>query len=368
MHINTRSLGARPTTRKLVAVIAMTVMVTMALASAARAQPTVVTLTFDDGYDSHYTAAKPILAAHGMRGTFFIVSNKIGSSGYMTWPQVAALATDGNEIGGHTLDHSDLTKVSLSEARRQVCADRNALLGHGFAVTDFAYPSGAFNATIESIVQQCGYNSARSVLWYGSTCWSPCTESIPPRDPYATTIVAFGNDPLANIESSIMTAETYGGWAQVLIHRVCDGCASGAMRPADLSALLDWLAPRAAQGTVVETVADVIGGPINPPVSDGTTATVPGAPGTPTGAPGDSRVSVSWTAPSSDGGSPITGYTVTASPGGATCSTTGALSCMVTGLTNGTAYTFTVKATNSVGTGPASSPSAPVTPCRKKGC
>jgi hypothetical protein len=86
----------------------------------------------------------------------------------------------------------------------------------------------------------------------------------------------------------------------------------------------------------------------------------------------DASVAVSWTAPTSDGGAPITAYTVTASPGGATCSTSGALSCTVTGLTNGTAYTFTVRATNSIGTGPASSPSAPVTPnCTKrqsKGC
>jgi hypothetical protein len=71
---------------------------------------------------------------------------------------------------------------------------------------------------------------------------------------------------------------------------------------------------------------------------------------------------VSWQAPASDGGSPITVYTATASPGGKTCSSTKALWCTITGLTNGTAYTFTVKATNAIGTGPASASSRPVTP------
>ena len=62
-----------------------------------------------------------------------------------------------------------------------------------------------------------------------------------------------------------------------------------------------------------------------------------------------------------NGGSPITSYTVTSSPGGKTA--TGASSPItVTGLTNGTAYTFTVTATNALGTGPASSPSNSVTP------
>jgi hypothetical protein len=70
---------------------------------------------------------------------------------------------------------------------------------------------------------------------------------------------------------------------------------------------------------------------------------------------------VAFTPPASNGGAAITSYTVTASPGGR--SATGAAGPItVTGLTNGQAYTFTVTATNSAGTGPASAPSNAVTP------
>jgi hypothetical protein len=98
------------------------------------------------------------------------------------------------------------------------------------------------------------------------------------------------------------------------------------------------------------------------PVTPTAPATTPGAPTGVTATAGNGSASVSWTAPADDGGSVITGYTVTSSPDGKTCSTTGALSCAVSDLANGTAYSFTVTAANAAGAGPASDPSAAVTP------
>ena len=91
-----------------------------------------------------------------------------------------------------------------------------------------------------------------------------------------------------------------------------------------------------------------------------TPRTVPGAPSAVSASAADASAAVSWTAPTSNGGAAITGYTVTASPGGRTATTTGATQATVTGLTNGTAYTFTVSATNVAGTS-APSPASAVT-------
>jgi uncharacterized protein (TIGR02145 family) len=90
-------------------------------------------------------------------------------------------------------------------------------------------------------------------------------------------------------------------------------------------------------------------------------STVPGAPTIGTATAGNAQATVTFTAPVNNGGSTITGYTVTSSPGNI-IGTGSASPITVTGLTNGTAYTFTVTATNAIGTSVASSASNSVTP------
>ena len=92
-----------------------------------------------------------------------------------------------------------------------------------------------------------------------------------------------------------------------------------------------------------------------------TPATVPDPPTSVIGTRGNTQVSLSWTPPLYTGGSAIISYTATSNPGGftATSSTT---NVVVTGLTNGTPYTFTVIATNNIGNSLPSSPSLAITP------
>jgi hypothetical protein len=91
-------------------------------------------------------------------------------------------------------------------------------------------------------------------------------------------------------------------------------------------------------------------------------AVLPGPPLTPLAKASFGRIEVNWVAPESDGGAAVTGYTATATPGGAQCSTDGATTCTITGLPEGTEHQVTVTATNAVGTGPASLPAAARTP------
>lgn len=92
-----------------------------------------------------------------------------------------------------------------------------------------------------------------------------------------------------------------------------------------------------------------------------TTTAPPQPPTAVTAAAGDASAAVSWTA-ADDNNSPVTQYIATVSPGGQTCSTSGAVACVISGLTNGTTYTASVVARNAEGFSPASTPSATFTP------
>ena len=111
---------------------------------------------------------------------------------------------------------------------------------------------------------------------------------------------------------------------------------------------------------------------VNPPDDQFTYTTsvinTPGAPTDVNATPGDSSAKLSWSVPSSQGGAPITSYTITPSPPCPSCSglsvsgSPPSTSTTVDGLTNGRTYTFTVTATNSAGSGRGSAASNPVTP------
>jgi peptidoglycan/xylan/chitin deacetylase (PgdA/CDA1 family) len=237
-----------------------------ASAVTATAAPTVVTLQFDDGNADQYSMLA-VLSDHGIRATFYVNTGSTGSAGYLSWAQLADLAAAGNEIGGHTITHARLTQLQPAAIRQEVCGDRVALFGHGFAPTSFAYPYGSHDAQAEQIVAACGYNSARTVS--GVDGRRTFAETIPPADPYATRmpVAVKSSTSLATVQGYVTAAETHGGgWVQILIHHVCDHCNAYSMTLPDVTALVQWLAARSATGTVVRTTAEVIGGPVQPPV------------------------------------------------------------------------------------------------------
>jgi Polysaccharide deacetylase len=230
--------------------------------------PTIVSIEFDDGIDQQYLA-RGLLARDHMHGTFFVNTGNLGSGeAYMTWSQVAGLARDGNEIADHGVIHVALAPLSVIEQAREICDDRANLFAHGYQSTDFAYPYGSHTQATESIVKNCGYNSARQVGGLDSPGCCVESERTPPLDLYSTRSVVLNSHDTPGSMMRYVTSATGkgGGWVQLVFHQLCNGCSPYAVSPAKLGELLDWLASLRSQGVEIKTVRQVIGGSVQPVV------------------------------------------------------------------------------------------------------
>ncbi|GAA3891178.1 hypothetical protein GCM10022381_36370 [Leifsonia kafniensis] len=261
-------------------ILALTTVGVVAPAHAAVGPNTAVTLSFDDA-NADQTAAVSILNAAGLKGTFYIPSGFVGAAGYLTRAQLTSMANSGHEIGGHTVNHADLTTVTAAEASRQVCTDRATLTSWGFAVTSFAYPFASVNAAAEAAVKGCGYNSARGLgdiqTRFGGA-GEAFAETIPPANPFVVkapdqVTTAWTLDDL---KKTVTNAETTGGWVQLTFHHICaTACDTDGLSvtPTTLTAFATWLAARSAtNNTLVKTANQVIGGSVKPVVASPNTA------------------------------------------------------------------------------------------------
>ncbi|HTX10635.1 MAG TPA: polysaccharide deacetylase family protein [Solirubrobacteraceae bacterium] len=276
---------------------------------------TVVTLTFDDGYEDMITNALPVLQQDQLHGTFYIISGALNNSAdtspdYMTWSQLQTLYRDGNEIGSHTVLHEALSQVDTDEAIQEICQDRYDLLNPpGLApgslgpIASLAYPDGegiatgspdtttdpstwtsaasdsASTHTIESILSACGLNSARTVAGVDSGSGTPAAVPLTSTDQYdastADSATTF-DDPLdmpttpsigsddgittaAQVEAWIIDAETadtsVNGWLSLTFHDICatecDSPDGYQMNSTQYTNLIDWIQQQEQAGVIV---------------------------------------------------------------------------------------------------------------------
>lgn len=137
-----------------------------------------IILTFDDGYSDAYAAAYPALRQRGMKGVFFVVTGFVGKPGYLTWENVQALSAAGMEIGSHTLNHLDLTKLSAAELQAQLKESKSILQekrGEGKVMT-LSYPAGKYNDTVVAAAAAAGYD------WAVTTKPGVATSAQPPLE------------------------------------------------------------------------------------------------------------------------------------------------------------------------------------------
>ncbi len=143
------------------------------LEDAANGRPGVA-VTFDDGYRDNYTQALPILLASGIPATVFLVPGRMGGhlehdrdpahSQLLEWDEAREMAAVGVHIGGHTMNHARLSRLTPEQQREEIAGCFKAIKENlGFTPEAFAYPFGSaadFNATSVRLAKEAGFECA----------------------------------------------------------------------------------------------------------------------------------------------------------------------------------------------------------------
>jgi len=271
-----------------------------------------------------------------------------GTSAFLSWS--TPTSNGGSAITGYIVQQSTNNGSTWTTAATTTSASRSVRIDGLAAGTSYAYRVLAVNAvgnsapsntvTLTPVVTGAPRPPASvsavvnftnvTVTWSAVTATSPVTDYIVEYSVNNSATWLVWNDGVSTATSTTLTGLTPDVPVSIRIKAVN---AIG-VSPASVSVTVT---PRAA-------------------------ITAPSAPLNVSATSGDARATVRWSAPTSNGGAVISLYTVTSSPDGLTCTASSVLACVVNGLTNGVAYTFTVTATNSVGTSPASDPSNEVIP------
>lgn len=132
-----------------------------------------IVITFDDGYASVIDNALPVLQRLGFTATVFLPTGKIGMAGpepkagvgsrpgFMSWQDATQLRALGFLLGGHTMNHRDLTRLTTEQAEEEICGSLQHLRAHfRQEFMPFAYPYGQYNSATAAQVKQAGFDCA----------------------------------------------------------------------------------------------------------------------------------------------------------------------------------------------------------------
>lgn len=121
----------------------------------------VVVLTFDDGYSDNFDYAWGVMQKYDVKGTFFIISGKIGQNEYLSEQQIKSLSSLGNEIGSHSINHPSMEKLSAEKARSELSDSKKALEElTGQSIISFCYPAGKYTDETKLLADEVGYKIA----------------------------------------------------------------------------------------------------------------------------------------------------------------------------------------------------------------
>ena len=223
----------------------------MIMTSSSAVKEAMFTFTFDDGYNTDYTYAFPILSKAGFAGVSYVVTGTIGTSSKLSLEALNLLQDSGWDISSHTASHTYYKLENFEVFKQELIDSRNWLLEHGFTkgADHLSYPGGWNDNAIRLEVAKL-YKTARLNI-------EQRRESIPPSDMYRLKAVPVVTGmSLVTIRKKIDATVKNGQWLILMFHKVIPGGTGQDITPEFFEQIVDYLDSINAR---VVTMSEAIG-------------------------------------------------------------------------------------------------------------
>ncbi|WCA43958.1 polysaccharide deacetylase family protein [Actinomyces oris] len=221
------------------------------LATLPSAASGIVSISFDDGYDSDYKTARAILQDCGIgAATSYVIADKVGLPGRMSTAQLAEMRErHGWDIAAHA--STDLTTLDEAGVRRELETIRSFLLEHGYpeGAAHFALPMGRYNDLVLRTSQDY-FTSMRTI--------ENAPETLAPGDPFRLRVFYCGSYTTeSQVEKALARCREHRCWTHMVFHRI-DEQTDGAPESIRADSFERFMRRVADSGLPVKTVPEVM--------------------------------------------------------------------------------------------------------------
>ena len=211
----------------------------------------IVSISFDDGYDSDYKTARAILQDCGIgAATSYVIADKVGLPGRMSTAQLAEMRErHGWDIAAHA--STDLTTLDEAGVRRELETIRSFLLEHGYpeGAAHFALPMGRYNDLVLR-TSQSYFDSLRTI--------DVAPETLAPGDPYRLRVFYSGSYTTeSQVEKALARCREHRCWTHMVFHRV-DEDPDDAPESVSAATFKRFMKQVADSGLPVKTVPEIM--------------------------------------------------------------------------------------------------------------
>ncbi len=211
----------------------------------------IVSLTYDDFFDSSYETIFPMFKEYGFKGTMYITTKDLGTSGTLTPDKFHEMHDYGFEVGAHTVNHPHLPFLTTTESETEISQSKADIQNYlDITPKNFATPYGEYNEETKNQIKRhfrshrsvdVGYNTKDNFDILNIKAMSTTNNTLP------ETVLGWVDEAIRD-----------KAWLVLVYHDIVDGGGTWTNTPAHMQAVLDGIASRDISVKTIDQALDEI--------------------------------------------------------------------------------------------------------------